>query len=109
MSARNTLKQKALRRELRAQSGRDADYAYTDIAAQEEKLTGYHNHDLSVNHMLKEKYGIMRPIWDLNMAIAIMANRVNRLLKGSSKYQPHQGKQEIARRLSKMQPSVQGA
>jgi hypothetical protein len=103
MSARNTLKQKATRREQRAQSGRDADYQFTDVAAQEEKLTGYHRHEQGVNNTLKEKYGIVRPIWDLNLAIANMANRIQKFLKGSSKYSPHQGKQEIARRLNNLQ------
>jgi len=79
-------------------------YNFSDLDPQIGELTKRHNAEKARAEMLQKMYSTKAtfPIWDLDKAVRSLRNRVARYFGSTSKYSPHQGKKEIARRLAKM-------
>ena len=78
-----------------------AAFAFTDVSKQQDVITAEHQRQVSINQMMQTMHKMTLPIWNLDKAIGILRKTVAKFT-GTSKFVPHQGKQEVARRLARM-------
>lgn len=73
-------------------------YSIHDLETQEQLIREAHRADSARAFMHKMRTGIEMPIWDLQKALERMERRYRKRMGLTGKYQPHQGKREMARR-----------